>query len=704
MRFLSTKNILVFTLVLVVAIVSLSEPSRLVLFFGRFHPLILHLPIGALILTLFIDIVGRIKNNYPSLVIQYALGFSSFFAVLACVLGYFLSFEGGYDEGTLNIHLWVGVISAILIIGLFLLSKNEDKKASKLFLPCFIITFIFISVAGHYGSVLTHGSDFLTQYAKTPPKVKAITNTDSLRVFNDVVFKILDAKCIQCHNTTKRKGELSLNSPENILKGGENGDVIKKGNAHESAMFKSILLPLSDEKHMPPEGKPQLTKDDLWLIEYWINNNANFKDKVVNLPKSDTLNRLLKKFLVFDEVKIKEASITLINKAKEAGFAVLKLVPNKPELSVKFQKGELTQEALKKIVDLREQIVELDLSNTVLTDAMSISLKKFKNLKKLSLSNTKITDESLKDLYNAKALKTLNLYNTGITENGLNKFLEQVVPEDVFVWKTEIKKESVAMFEDKYKVKIHAGADDDFVEITNLEVPSFLSDKNLFVDTISVKLVSKINNIKTYYTIDGTVPDSTSLKYKDKIFLDNPVQLKVRTYKKGWLPSDVLEKNFFRIKHEILKYQLVNQPDDRYPSSAKLFDLKEGSDFFRDGNWTGFSGDNIDATIDLETIKSVDKISINCLENVSNWILFPKKIAVYSSTNISSGFKKIGELKITRTGRYGDGTVINKYTVDVPNTKTQFLRVVVENFKKLPKWHEGAGTDAWLFVDEILIH
>ncbi|QTE22214.1 FN3 associated domain-containing protein [Polaribacter cellanae] len=704
MRFLSTKNILVFTLILTVVIVSIIESSRFVLFLGRFHPLILHLPIGALILTLFIDIVGRINNNYPKQTVQYALGFSAFFAVLACYLGYFLSFEGGYDKDTLDTHLWLGVVSAILIIGLFLFSKVENKKSSRLFFPAFIITFIVISFAGHYGSVLTHGSDFLTQYAKAPPKAKVIKEIDSLDIYEDVVFKILDEKCIQCHNPTKRKGELALNSSENILKGGKNGSVIEKGNASNSLIYTSLFLPISDKKHMPPEGKPQLTKEEVRLVEYWINNQAYFNEKIANLPKNDTLNKMLTKYLVFEKVKIKEASVSTINEAKEVGFSVLKLVPNQPELSVKFQKEKITIDALKTLNNLREQIIELDLSNTFLTDAMVSDLKEFKNLQKLSLNNTKITNKSLANFHNSKRLKVLNLYNTKITNKGLDVFLKHVVPEDIYIWETDVEKDFIAKLEFEYKTDLHAGVADGFVEITKLESPTFLTDKNLFVNTLTVKLASKIKNVKTYYTLDGSEPDSTSLKYTDKIVLKNAAHLKLRGFKKGWLPSDIVEKEFFKIKHKVENYQLVSPPDARYPGSSKLFDLKQEDKSFKDGGWAGFIGDNIDVTIDIGTIKEIDKISVNCLENTVNWIFFPKKVTVYSSVNKNIGFKKIGELKINRKGKHGEGTIVKMYDVNIPNTKTQFIRVVVENYETLPKWHEGAGKNAWLFVDEILIH
>ncbi|WP_242116985.1 c-type cytochrome domain-containing protein [Aestuariivivens sediminicola] len=703
MKFLSTKNSLLIALLFTVVLVAFVEPSRFILFLGRFHPVILHLPIGALILTLFIDIVGRIKNNYPTQVVQYALGFSTFFAILACILGYFLSFEGGYDENTLNNHLWLGVISTVLITGLLLLSRSKSKVGSKLFLPFFILTFIGITVTGHYGSILTHGSEFLTQYAKAPPKIKPITQIDSLRIYDNVIANILDEKCVQCHNTTKRKGELALNAPVHILEGGEHGEVILRGDAQNSPLYKSINLPLSDDYHMPPEGKPQLTNDEKWLIAYWINNNADFNTKMAGLPRNDTLNKKLEKYLVFQDPEIDAAPFSVINKVRAAGFSVFELVPEQPELSVKYEGAEITDDALKVLEKLSDQVVELDLSHTSLTDDMTTRLKAFKHLKKLYINNTKITDGTLENLYNSKFLNVLNVYGTGITNTGLDALLQHIVPKRIYVWQTEVDNETIAALESKYQSDILSGVDDDFVEMTNLEPPAFSSDKNLFVDTMSVRLISKIKNTKTYYTVDGTEPDSTSLLYKDSIFLNRPLHLKVKAYKEGWLPSETIEKHYFRVKQEVANYTLVNLPDDRYPGSDKLFDLKEGSSRFRDGNWIGFSGDNVDATIDLESITSIDKISVNCLEDVGSWILFPKKLSVYSSLDKDSGFKKMGELKINRKGRYGNGTEIKKYTVDIPDTEARYLRVVVENYKTLPSWHEGAGTDAWLFIDEILI-
>ena len=53
-----------------------------------------------------------------------------------------------------------------------------------------------------------------------------------------------------------------------------------------------IHLPLESRKHMPPQGKPQLTDDEIAILYHWIKSGASFTAKVDSLPQKDSL-RLL---------------------------------------------------------------------------------------------------------------------------------------------------------------------------------------------------------------------------------------------------------------------------------------------------------------------------------------------------------------------------------------------------------------------------
>lgn len=678
------------------------EVPRFIQFLGRFHPLILHLPIGALLITFYLDILGRVKKNYPKTTIKYALGFSSFFAVLACFLGYFLSLEGGYEGNTLDIHFWVGILSAILISLLFIMSRINIRWVKRLFFPVFILAVACISIAGHYGSVLTHGDDFITKYAGSASKLQIIEQVDSLKLYDNVIAKIMEDKCVRCHNSTKKKGELSLVSKEMILKGGGNGLIIHKNNAETSPLYTSSFLPMSDDHHMPPEGKPQLTKDELWILKYWINHNLNFTAKVSEFPKNDTLQEKLKKYLILEKIHIPAASISAIKSVKNVGFNVKRLVPNSAGLSVKLTERTPNKTTIKTLSGLKEQIFELDLSNSSLNDKMTRVLRKFKNLKKLRLENTNISDKTLENLEGLQNLEVLNLYNTGISNNGLEKLLSAITPKRIYVWNTKVSNSFANELAKKYSLNISTGVFKGFIVKAFLKKPELLTKKTLFIDTISVCLSIKMKKVEIRYTTNGDEPDAVSTLYKTPIFINTSTKIKTKAFKKGWFHSETLTSNFVKVKYEILNYTIVHEPDFRYPKSSKLFDLEEGSASFKDGKWAGFLGGDINTTIKLDKVEVVDKISVNCLESFGNYVLYPNKIIVFASMSEKTDFKKVGELKINRKGIFPE-SIIDRFTLNIPNTKAQFFKVIVENRKVLPKNHPAAGEPSWMFVSEIIL-
>jgi len=651
--------ILIFGVATLYAIKTEEAPS-FILFLGRFHPLLLHLPIGALVVTFFIDILGRIQKQYPAKTISNLLGFTALFAIITCFLGYFLSLEGGYQKDTLDIHFYTGI------------------------------------------ATLTHGDNFLTEYISVSKQEKTIEKIDSLRLYDDVVAKILDQKCVQCHNASKQKGELSLISKENILKGGENGLSVVSGNAAASLLFARTLLPISDDKHMPPEGKDQLTKDEIWLLEHWINNDLDFENYATKIATNDTLNQKLKKYLVFNDVKIPKASISAIEDVKSEGFRVLELVPGKSRLNVKFLGDSLTQKSADKLALLEDQIIELDFNDAVITDKMTSVLKDLKNLKSLRINSPEITDAAIKNIKSLKQLDVLNVYNTNITNNGLKDLLAVVTPKRIYSWNSQVDKDTAIQLADQYNITINNVITSGFIEDSQLESPEISPTKTLFTDTIHISALSRLKDVDLRYTLDEKTPDSTSKILNEKIVLNNSKTLKVAAFKKGWEPSEILVRNYAKIQHQIKNFNIKQQPDERYPNPNKLFDLKEGSLDFKDGHWVGYFGGDINLTIDLGAIKTVNNISFSCLEDVGSWILYPTNFTVYTSSTKNGNFIKAGKTNITRQGE-GGKVESKKVHLNLPETKTRYVKILINNQKVLPDWHPSAGNPSWLFVDEIYL-
>lgn len=583
---------------------------------------------------------------------------------------------------------------------LFWMSLRVNFNNHKLFLPVFIATLITISVAGHYGSTLTHGDSFLTEYASAPPEEPTIEVVDSLRLYTNVVAKILDNKCVQCHNSSKQKGELSLLTPELILKGGVTGNNLVAGNASASLLYTRMLLPISDKEHMPPEGKAQLTKDEIWLVEHWINEGADFKNKVKGLADNNTLIEKLKNYLVFNKVTIPKAAATTIEKVRQAGFRIYPIVPNEAALNVKFTGKTIDKNVVAALSDIEEQIVELDFHTSDLTDDLTIDFNDFKNLNYLRINNSKITDKTLKNIDRLEGLEALNLFNTQITDQGLTQLLASIKPARIYTGNTKVSKKTATQLAATHDLFIQNNIADGFVEETQLDMPDITPAKTLFADTIHLNIKSKFKEVDLHYTLDNSVPDRSSPTIEDVLVLNNSTTLKVKAFKDGWLPSDVLTKTYAQVNDTVVDFKMKQAPDSRYPDPEKLFNLREGSLAFDDGNWVGYFGNHLETTVDLGTIKSINHISFNTIEDTRSWIFYPTSLTVYSSETKNGTYKKSGEIAITRSGQGGDPEG-KKVTIELPNVKERFFKIKITNYGKLPEWHDSAGNPCWLFVDEI---
>lgn len=94
--------------------------------------------------------------------------------------------------------------------------------------------------------------------------------------FAKEIFPMLKANCIACHNASKAKGKLNLESPQAILKGGSEGPAVIPENGADSLLL--ILAAHQDDPIMPPDGNKSnavpLTSEELGLLKLWIDQGA----------------------------------------------------------------------------------------------------------------------------------------------------------------------------------------------------------------------------------------------------------------------------------------------------------------------------------------------------------------------------------------------------------------------------------------------
>ena len=73
------------------------------------------------------------------------------------------------------------------------------------------------------------------------------------------------------------------------MKGGKDGNILIAQNGKAALLFERIHLPITDEKHMPPEGKTPLTKEELMILSAWIQAGGNLQLKMNAIAKNDSL-------------------------------------------------------------------------------------------------------------------------------------------------------------------------------------------------------------------------------------------------------------------------------------------------------------------------------------------------------------------------------------------------------------------------------
>jgi predicted alpha-1,2-mannosidase len=131
-----------------------------------------------------------------------------------------------------------------------------------------------------------------------------------------------------------------------------------------------------------------------------------------------------------------------------------------------------------------------------------------------------------------------------------------------------------------------------------------------------------------------------------------------------------------------------------------LIDGIRGSDNFRTGSWQGYEGKDIEAVVDLGSMKDISKIAIGCLQDQNSWIFLPAEVIFYSSSD-GKNFTEIGRDKNSITQNTSVATLHDFSTTKA--TKARYVKVVAKNSGVCPPWHPGRGNPTWLFADEIVI-
>ena len=219
----------------------------LVRFFGHFHPVVLHLPIGIFYLIVFQELAAMFarRGHEPRPTSMFPSFFGAASAIVAVLAGFCLYHGGSEYKGNAlaDRHLWAGIAFAVGAVICYVLKAWTYALGAN---PALYRLMLFISVgvmtwASHDGGSITHGEPYLTEFAPAPlrkimglpvkrehGKAGKAANAPAKPaaeqlVYADIVAPILENRCQSCHKESKSKGKFRMDTYDLLVKGGKEG-------------------------------------------------------------------------------------------------------------------------------------------------------------------------------------------------------------------------------------------------------------------------------------------------------------------------------------------------------------------------------------------------------------------------------------------------------------------------------------------------
>lgn len=396
-------------------------------FLGRFHPLLLHLPIGLIVLLPVLEMAGA---KQPALreAADFVLRAATALALLTLALGYMLAYGAGDTGTTVSRHMWGAIALCICLMLCLVVRPGWGMRKRAFAYPALLsATLLALVWTGHEGGSITHGTGYLTRYMPSSLRIlfpsTGLSGAPAYSFYAQHIHPVFEAKCVTCHGEGTQKAGLRLDSYGNAMHGGKDGAVVIPGKPEASMLLARVMLSPGDLHFMPAEGRTPLTSDEVSLIRAWIRSGATSTATSISgvtlaggsaespaepppQPVGDYSQLMPEILRMQHSLGAKLVPVS----ANPSDGLILRTVDVAPS----FGNAQLAE-----FRKFAPYIVEADLARTAITDASFDTLGTFTHLRALHLEGTSITGDNLVKLSSFKQLTYLNLSGTKVSAQSI---------------------------------------------------------------------------------------------------------------------------------------------------------------------------------------------------------------------------------------------------------------------------------------------
>jgi len=447
----------------------------LFLWLGRFHPLIVHFPIVLILLALLLEAGKYFKLMMIGDIMFKLILIGAVLSTLASIgIGFFLFASGDYAGNLMDWHLQAGsFLGTMMLMTLaFYFLHLRNKRYFPFYITGLLLCNGLMVVTAHQGGMMTHGKEYLSEYLPAildRSEVGQIKPENEMLVYADMIAPILEAKCVSCHNTQRKKGGLTLKSYSDLFTRGESNHLsIIASKPDSSESFLRVNLPLTHKDHMPPEGKSPMTTDEINLLKHWIGAGAQEEIRITQASEDTAMRSVIQKLLP-ELVKYQRRAEMARIKAKSLDAALDDLAQRLKvnierdslndghfySLSMKFPPAPFTNDQFRELSPYFESFSRLSMVASGIDDDGLYYISQMTNLRELYIQKTNVTGSGLIYLQRLPQLEILNLSFTPLDDKIALDLLKLPVLKEVYLYRTQTTRQVIeAMRKNKPQLKI----------------------------------------------------------------------------------------------------------------------------------------------------------------------------------------------------------------------------------------------------------
>lgn len=213
--------------------------------------------------------------------------------------------------------------------------------------------------------------------------------------------------------------------------------------------------------------------------------------------------------------------------------------------------------------------------------------------------------------------------------------------------------------------------------------------------------LATVDDAEIRYTLDGSTPTAASPRYEEPLLVDRPVKLSACAFREGEAFEPMLtDLHFNRATATSVTLASEPLPNYRFAGAGQLTDGLVGDKNYRSGRWLGFRGGEVEATIDLGAVTSVQEVAFQICVNMDDGCMNLRRAEVSCSVD-GEHFECVSRQELPAM-QPSDSHGIYPHRHTFPSLQARYVRLKLLPEQKIPDWHPyAAGSQGFLFVDEI---